>query len=69
MFVPDYMDGYEEEIQETLNPTVAHLVEGVARMSRIRTMKARSAAADRMRRSRHYEKCCWRWRRTSVSSS
>ncbi len=44
--VPDYMDEYEEALQGTLNPTVAHLIEGVTRMSRIRTMKARSAAAD-----------------------
>jgi GTP pyrophosphokinase len=46
-FVPDYMDEYAETLQETFNSTVAHLVEGVARMSRIRTMKARSIAGDR----------------------
>lgn len=26
--VPDYMDEYEEALQGTLNPTVAHLIEG-----------------------------------------
>lgn len=45
--LPSYMEEYEEALKEAFNPTVAHLVGGVARMSRIRTMKARSAATDR----------------------
>src|SRR4051794_11426321 len=35
--VPDYMDDYKEDIEATFNATTAHLVEGVARMSRIQT--------------------------------
>ena len=34
-FVPDYLDGYKEKLQTVFNSTVAHLVEGVARMGRI----------------------------------
>lgn len=45
--VPDYVVEYKEALQGILNPTVAHLIEGVARMGRIRTMRARGGAADR----------------------
>ena len=48
-FVPDYLDGYKEELQTAFNPTVAHLVEGVARMGRIPTLGTRDngGTADR----------------------
>lgn len=46
--VPDYRDDYVEDIQTVFNPTVAHLVEGVARMRRIRAFGAGGVAhADR----------------------
>jgi GTP pyrophosphokinase len=46
--LPDYVEDYKENIQATFNPAVAHLVEGVARMSRIRMLGAgRTIAADR----------------------
>ncbi len=46
--VPDYVGEYKEALQGNLNPTVVHLVEGVARMGRIRTMRARGGGtADR----------------------
>ena len=69
--VPDYLDGYEEKLHAAFNPTIAHLVEGVARMGRIRTLgpEAPRLRETAMRKSRHYAKCCWRWRRTFVSSS
>ncbi|SEP26815.1 bifunctional (p)ppGpp synthetase/guanosine-3',5'-bis(diphosphate) 3'-pyrophosphohydrolase [Nitrosovibrio sp. Nv6] len=38
--VPDYLDEYEVKVRAAFNPTVAHLVEGMARMGRIRTMGA-----------------------------
>lgn len=40
--VPLYLDGYQEKLNATFNPTVAHLVEGVARMGRIHTLGARN---------------------------
>ncbi|SEK31147.1 RelA/SpoT family protein [Nitrosovibrio tenuis] len=43
--VPDYMDEYKEALRGSFNPTVAHLVEGVARMGRIQTMSARGGGA------------------------
>ena len=49
-FVPDYLDGYKEKLQTAFNPTVAHLVEGVARMGRIPTLGTRDndgGTADR----------------------
>ncbi len=39
--VPGYLDGYTEKLQTTFGPAVTHLVEGVARMGRIRTLSAR----------------------------
>ena len=36
--VPAYLDGYEEKLHAAFNPTIAHLVEGVVRMGRIRTL-------------------------------
>jgi GTP pyrophosphokinase len=45
--VPDYMNEYRETLEGAFNSTVAHLVEGVARMSRIRTMRPGSVAGDR----------------------
>src|SRR5690349_1598614 len=46
--VPDYRDDYVEDIQTVFSPTVAHLVEGVARMRRIRAFGAGGVAhADR----------------------
>lgn len=45
--VPDYVKDYKENIQATFNPAVAHLVEGVARMSRIQVLGAPRAVADR----------------------
>ena len=47
--VPDYLDEYEEKLAGTLNPTVAHLVEGVARMGRIRTMGSTEKCRGRSR--------------------
>ena len=45
---PDYMEDYEENIKSTFNATIAHLVKGVARMSRIRTFGVgRTTFADR----------------------
>ena len=41
--IPDYLDGYEERLQSDFGPTVAHLVKGVARMSRIRELGTSSA--------------------------
>ncbi|ARO86464.1 bifunctional (p)ppGpp synthetase/guanosine-3',5'-bis(diphosphate) 3'-pyrophosphohydrolase [Nitrosospira lacus] len=38
--VPGYLDGYTEKLQTTFGPAVTHLVEGVARMGRIRTLGA-----------------------------
>ncbi len=49
-FVPDYLDGYKEKLQTVFNSTVAHLVEGVARMGRIPMLGTRdngSGTADR----------------------
>ncbi|HEV7930153.1 MAG TPA: HD domain-containing protein, partial [Nitrosospira sp.] len=40
--VPMYLDGYPEKLNPSFNPTVTHLVEGVARMGRIRTLGARN---------------------------
>jgi GTP pyrophosphokinase len=37
---PRYLDEYEVKLETAFNPTVAHLVEGMARMSRIKTMGA-----------------------------
>jgi GTP pyrophosphokinase len=37
-----YLDGYEEEIQATFGSTVAHLVEGVARMGRIHSLGSKA---------------------------
>lgn len=47
--VPGYLDGYTEKLQTTFSPAVTHLVEGVARMGRIRTLSARGegSGADR----------------------
>ncbi|MBA4141490.1 MAG: bifunctional (p)ppGpp synthetase/guanosine-3',5'-bis(diphosphate) 3'-pyrophosphohydrolase [Nitrosospira sp.] len=47
--VPDYLDEYKEKLQADFGLTVAHLVEGAARMARIRTMGAAGSAnvADR----------------------
>lgn len=39
--VAGYLDGYKEKLQTTFSPAVAHLVEGVVRMGRIRTLGAR----------------------------
>ncbi|MEP7370663.1 MAG: bifunctional (p)ppGpp synthetase/guanosine-3',5'-bis(diphosphate) 3'-pyrophosphohydrolase [Nitrosospira sp.] len=39
--VPGYLDGYTEKLQTIFSPAVTHLVEGVARMGRIRTLSAR----------------------------
>ncbi|KIO49368.1 bifunctional (p)ppGpp synthetase/guanosine-3',5'-bis(diphosphate) 3'-pyrophosphohydrolase [Nitrosospira sp. NpAV] len=36
-----YLDDYEEKLQTTFSPAVTHLVEGVVRMGRIRTLGAR----------------------------
>ena len=36
--VPRYLDGYEDELHAAFGPVVAHLVEGVSRMSRIRAL-------------------------------
>lgn len=41
--VPDYLDGYAEKLQAAFGPAVARLVEGVARMGRIRTLGAGGA--------------------------
>ena len=41
--VPDYLDGYAEKLQAAFGPAVGHLVEGVARMGRIRTLGAGGA--------------------------
>ncbi|MDN5935504.1 MAG: bifunctional (p)ppGpp synthetase/guanosine-3',5'-bis(diphosphate) 3'-pyrophosphohydrolase, partial [Nitrosospira sp.] len=38
---PDYLEGYEEKVPAAVNPAVTHLVEGVVRMGRIRTLGAR----------------------------
>lgn len=48
-FVPDYLDGYKEQFLMAFNPTVAHLVEGVSRMGRIRALgiKDEGGGADR----------------------
>ncbi len=49
-FVPDYLDGYKEKLQTVFNSTVAHLVEGVARMGRIPMLGTRDnggGTADR----------------------
>ncbi|MEO8992112.1 MAG: bifunctional (p)ppGpp synthetase/guanosine-3',5'-bis(diphosphate) 3'-pyrophosphohydrolase, partial [Nitrosospira sp.] len=47
--VPDYLDGYKEKLHAEFNPTIAHLVEGVARMGRIRTLgpEGSSTTGDR----------------------
>jgi (p)ppGpp synthetase, RelA/SpoT family len=47
--VPAYLDGYEEKLHAAFNPTIAHLVEGVVRMGRIRTLGrgGASTAGDR----------------------
>ncbi|MDQ3187151.1 MAG: HD domain-containing protein, partial [Pseudomonadota bacterium] len=37
---PDYLEGYKEKLSAAFNPTVAQLVEGVARMGRIRLFGA-----------------------------
>ncbi|SCY26048.1 bifunctional (p)ppGpp synthetase/guanosine-3',5'-bis(diphosphate) 3'-pyrophosphohydrolase [Nitrosospira sp. Nsp13] len=44
--VSGYLDGYTEKLQTTFNPAVAHLVEGVARMGRIRTLGARGEGSS-----------------------
>ncbi|MEP6605157.1 MAG: HD domain-containing protein, partial [Nitrosospira sp.] len=48
-FVPEYLDGYKEQLLTAFNPTVAHLVEGVSRMGRIRVLgiKNEGGGADR----------------------
>lgn len=40
--IPMYLDGYPEQVKAGFNPTVAHLVEGVVRMGRIRALGARN---------------------------
>ncbi len=48
-FVPEYLQGYRDQFLTEFNPTVAHLVEGVSRMGRIRTLgiKDEGGGADR----------------------
>lgn len=41
--VPIYLDGYQEKLNAAFNHHVAHLVEGVARMGRIRSLGAPTA--------------------------
>lgn len=40
---PDYLDGYREKLSAVFSPAVAQLVEGVARMGRIRALGARDS--------------------------
>jgi GTP pyrophosphokinase len=41
--VPGYLEGYEEELATAFGPTVAHLVEGVRRVSRIQGLRSASS--------------------------
>lgn len=41
---PDYLDDYAHKLQADFNPTVAHLVEGVRRMGRIRVFDVKDNA-------------------------
>ena len=50
----DHLDEYEVKLQAAFNPTVAHLVEGMARMGRINTMGA-GAGGDMADRSSQVE--------------
>ena len=52
-----------EKIQEHFGPEVAHVVEGVTKISAITFRRARSA------RPRTSARCCWRWSTTSASFS
>ena len=51
-----------ERISELFGPDVAHVVEGVTKLGRFRSRRARSA------RPRTSERCCSRWWTTSGSS-
>jgi GTP pyrophosphokinase len=41
--VPEYLEGYEEELATAFGPTVAHLVEGVRRVGRIQVLRSASS--------------------------
>jgi GTP pyrophosphokinase len=41
--VPGYLEGYEEELATAFGPTIAHLVEGVRRVSRIQVLRSASS--------------------------
>ncbi|ODT61899.1 MAG: hypothetical protein ABS69_23430 [Nitrosomonadales bacterium SCN 54-20] len=42
--VPEYLEGYEEELATAFGPTVAHLVEGVRRVGRIQGLRSATSA-------------------------
>lgn len=42
--VPEYLEGYEEELATAFGPTVAHLVEGVRRVGRIQVLRSAGSA-------------------------
>ncbi|HNP25934.1 MAG TPA: bifunctional (p)ppGpp synthetase/guanosine-3',5'-bis(diphosphate) 3'-pyrophosphohydrolase [Nitrosomonas sp.] len=43
--IPDYLDDYANQLQNDFNPTVVHLVDGVARMGRIKVLGFKNDAA------------------------